>query len=115
MDKNLIGLKEDASGFVKMNELANLVERLAARCLREIHLDVLFYISLEENRLKTLTTIVHELSEILRIPRSTLWYHVNFLKELGLIENRLGRPVKLTKKGEFILECMPSEMERGRK
>ncbi len=53
---------------------------------------------------RTITSAVDQISHILCCPKSTVWMNMNFLKDLGLIKNGRGRPVKLTKIGRMILE-----------
>ncbi|MCK5022719.1 MAG: hypothetical protein KAS04_00965 [Candidatus Aenigmarchaeota archaeon] len=96
------GLKEDTSE-IKVNELLDFAVNAAEKCLNEKRLDILEIISAHAEP-KTITSAVDNISKLLDCPKSTVWMNVNFLKEMGLIKNGRGFPVKVTPMGMIILE-----------
>jgi Mn-dependent DtxR family transcriptional regulator len=66
--------------------------------------EILKYLSSEAARFKTTTSIVKDLAKILNCSESALFNNVNSLKRSGLVENELGKPLKLTKIGKLILK-----------
>ncbi|MBN2042597.1 MAG: hypothetical protein JW754_02215 [Candidatus Aenigmarchaeota archaeon] len=83
-----------------------LTKKLAEKSLKTKQKEILYYISLDENRLKTSTRLVLELSMVLRCSQSALWNNFNCLKDLGLIHINNGRPVKITDTGRFVLDLI---------
>jgi Fe2+ or Zn2+ uptake regulation protein len=65
---------------------------------------ILDFLSKEENQGKTLYKVVLELSKELNCSRSALYNNINSLKRCGLVANKEGRPLRLTKIGFLILE-----------
>ncbi len=88
------------------DEFVLLAKKLAEKSLRSKQKEILYYISLDENRLKTSTRLVTELSLVLRCSQSALWNNLNSLRDLGLIHINNGRPVKITETGRFVLDLI---------
>lgn len=103
----LSGLKEE-SGVVCVNEVLDFAVNAAGKCLNGKRLQILMIISTQEEP-RTITSVVDDISHILGCPKSTVWMNVNFLKELGLIQNGRGLPVKITPVGMIILERKAKE------
>lgn len=104
----LSGLKEE-SGVVCVNEVIDIAVRMSDKCLTEKRFKILNLIAGCEEPM-TITTAVDMISEIIGCPKSTVWMNVNFLKDLGLIKNGRGLPVRITPMGRVILE---RRMEEG--
>lgn len=98
----LSGLKED-SGDICVNEVLDFAIKVAGRCLNDKRFEILRIIAIQEEP-RTITSMVDEISILLNCPKSTVWMNVNFLKELGLIQNGRGRPVRVTPIGVMLLE-----------
>ena len=98
----LSGLKED-SGVVCVNEVIDIAVRMSDKCLNEKRLKILDLIADCEEPM-TITTAVDLIAEIIECPKSTVWTNVNFLKEVGLLKNGRGLPVRVTSMGRIILE-----------
>lgn len=96
------GLREE-SGDLCVNEILDFSMKIAGKYLNEKKMKILRIISAQKEQ-KTITSMVTEISQLLSCPKSTVWNNVNFLKELGLIENGRGKPVKVTNIGRIILE-----------
>jgi predicted transcriptional regulator len=52
---------------------------------------------------KTITSVVDDISDALRCPKSTVWANIGLLKELGLVKNGRGKPVRITGLGRAVL------------
>lgn len=98
----LSGLREE-SGEICVNEVLEFAVKIAGRCLNDKRMEILKIIAVQQEPM-TITSIVGEISILLNCPRSTVWMNVNFLKELGLIQNGRGLPVRITPMGMIILE-----------
>ncbi len=105
----LSGLKED-SGAVSVNEVLNAVVMLSGKVLRGRKMEILRMLA-EQDGSRTITSAVDEISCAMGCPKSTVWMNVNSLKELGLVENGRGKPLKITKIGEIILENLQKEVD----
>ncbi len=100
-----ISLVKEEYGF-ENSEFMLLTRKLVERSLKNKQREILYYISLDENRLKTSTRLVLELSMVLQCSQSALWNNFNCLKDLGLIHINNGRPVKITGMGKFVLDLI---------
>jgi DNA-binding MarR family transcriptional regulator len=100
------GLREE-SGELSVNEVLDFAVKAVSRCLNGKRVGILRAVS--NNNGKTITGVVNEISSVLSCPKSTVWSNVNFLKELGLIENAHGKPAKLTAIGMIVLESKTEE------
>ncbi|UCC92011.1 MAG: hypothetical protein JSV39_01990 [Candidatus Aenigmatarchaeota archaeon] len=94
------GLREESSELC-VNEILDFSLKLAGKFMNRRRIEILRIVS--ANGGKTITSVVDEVSEVLSCPKSTVWSNVNLLKELGLIKNNRGGPVKITKIGRIIL------------
>ena len=103
----LSGLKEE-SGEICVNEVLEFAIKLAGKCLNDKRIEILRIIAVQKGP-RTITSTVDEISQLLCCPKSTVWINVNFLKELGLIQNGRGMPVKITPIGMIILERKTEE------
>jgi DNA-binding MarR family transcriptional regulator len=106
------GLKED-SCELSVNEIFSVALRLAGRCLNGKRIEILRMIA-EQDGARTITSTVDHISEELGCPKSTVWINVNMLKELGLIENGRGNPVRVTKVGEILLRQIEDDKGKGK-
>jgi hypothetical protein len=97
----LSGLEEDC-GDLSVNEVFSFAMKAACRCMNGKRAEILRIISVQREP-KTITSIVDDVSRILRCPKSTVWANLNFLKEFGLIKNGRGKPVCLTRLGRLML------------
>jgi hypothetical protein len=102
-------LVKEEYGFVN-DDLVSFTAKLINRSLKDKQREILYYISLDENRLKTSTRLVMELSMVLHCSQSALWNNFNLLKSLGLINMNNGYPVKITDMGRFVLDVVSSGM-----
>ena len=105
------GLKED-SCELSVDEVFGLALKLAGKCLNQKKLAMLKLIA-EDSEKKTITAAVEHISCELHCPKSTVWTNVNCLKQLGLIQNGRGKPVKITKAGAIILKQISHEKNAG--
>jgi len=104
------GLKED-SCKLSVEEILESLTKLVRKCLNGKRIEILKTVA--ENGDKTITSVVDVVSKSSGYPKSTVWMNVNFLKEIGLIKNTRGKPVRLTPIGMMILERMEGERNRG--
>ncbi len=100
------GLREESMN-VCVNEIFDFSLKVAKKYMSNKRVSILRMISVQKDS-RTITRTVDEISKILRCPKSTVWMNVNILKELGLIENGRGKPVKITRVGMVILENVPN-------
>ena len=98
----LSGLKEE-SGSVCVNEVIDFAVKAADKCLNCKRVEILRIIA-SQTEPRTITSVVDDISNILDCPKSTVWINVNFLKDIGLIKNGRGLPVRITPIGMVILE-----------
>jgi Fe2+ or Zn2+ uptake regulation protein len=105
----LSGLKED-SCELSVNEVLDFALKTAGRCVKGKRLEMLRIIA-ETGKDKTITSVVDDISRNLCCPKSTVWMNVNFLKDLGLIENGRFKPVKVTAMGIILLERNNGEVK----
>ena len=105
MGSSAISLVKEEYGFDN-DELVIFTKKLVEKSLKEKQREILYYISLDENRLKTSTRLVTELSFALRCSQSALWNNFNCLKDLGLVHINNGRPVKITSLGRLVLDMI---------
>ena len=110
MLRYLSGLKEDFCEL-SINEMVESLFRLAEKCLNRKRVEILRAVA--SNGDKTITSVVDVVSKSSGYPKSTVWVNVNFLKEIGLIKNTRGKPVRLTQIGMIVLERMEGERNRG--
>lgn len=103
------GLKEDSSE-IRVNELLDFAVSAAGRCLNGRRLEILEIICSQEEP-RTITSVVDDISSLLGCPKSTVWMNVNLLKEMGLIKNGRGLPVRATPIGLLVLERMLDEKD----
>ena len=96
------GLKEDMTE-IRVNDLVDFAVNAVDRCLNDKRVDILEIIGSQPEP-RTITSVVEDIAELLGCPRSTVWMNVNFLKEMGLIKNGRGRPVRVTPIGMLVLE-----------
>ena len=106
------GLKED-SCELSVNEVFTVALRLACRCLNGKRIEILRMIAVQAGS-RTITSTVDHISEELGCPKSTVWINVNMLKELGLIENGRGNPVRVTKVGEILLRQIEDDKGKSK-
>ncbi len=95
------GLREETSELC-VNEILDFSLKLAGKYLNGKKMKILEMIATRKEPM-TITSAVNMISRMLCCPKSTVWANINFLKELGLIENGRGKPVKLTKIGRLML------------
>ncbi len=105
MGSSAISLVKEEYGFID-EEFFLLFSKLIDRSLKEKQKEILYYVSLGENRFKTSTRLVTELSFALGCSQSALWNNFNCLKEFGLIRMKNGYPVKITNLGRLVLDMM---------
>jgi|GEM_PF-2390406 len=101
------GLREESENLC-VNEILDFSLKLASKHLNGKKIRILRLISEQEEPM-TITSAVDLISNALSCPKSTVWMNVNFLKELGLIQNGRGRPVKVTNIGMVILDIKNRE------
>ena len=101
------GLREETSELC-VNEILDFSLKLAGKYLNGKKMKILEMIATHKEPM-TITSAVNMISHMLRCPKSTVWANINFLKELGLIENGRGKPVKLTKIGRLMLKGKSDE------
>lgn len=101
------GLREE-TGEICVNEILDFAIKVASKCLNGKRIEILRIIAVQKGP-RTITSAVDEISHLLGCPKSTVWINVNFLKELGLIQNGRGTPVKMTPIGMIILERKTEE------
>lgn len=95
------GLREESSEL-SVNEIFDFAVRAAVKCLNQKRMEMLRIISIQDEPM-TITSMVEEISHLMGLPRSTVWINMNRLKELGLISNGRGKPVRVTAVGNVIL------------
>ena len=105
------GLKEESLNLC-VNDIFDFSMKVATKYMNLKRLRILGLISSQKER-TTITRAVDEISRVLCCPKSTVWINVNTLKELGLIENGRGMPVRVTKIGKVLLDCVQN-MDTGR-
>jgi hypothetical protein len=105
MGSSAISLVKEEYGFLD-DDFFKLFTKLADKSLKEKQKEILFYVSMEENRFKTSTRLVTELSFALGCSQSALWNNFNCLKEFGLIRMNNGYPVKITNLGRLVLDLI---------
>ncbi|MEE9323849.1 MAG: hypothetical protein V3U72_04890 [Candidatus Aenigmarchaeota archaeon] len=103
----LSGLREESCD-ISVNEILDFAMNIANKYLNRKRIEILRIISVQDEP-RTITSIVEEISQLLCCPKSTVWMNVNFLKELGLIKNSRGNPVRITAVGMIILERKTEE------
>ncbi|NIO19467.1 MAG: hypothetical protein GTN76_01635 [Candidatus Aenigmarchaeota archaeon] len=96
------GLREESENL-SVNEVFDFAMKIASKYLNGKKIKILRIIATQKEP-TTITSAVDQVSRTLCCPKSTVWMNVNFLKELGLIENGRGRPVRVTAVGRIILE-----------
>ena len=96
------GLREESSELC-VNEIFDFSLKLARKCMNRKRIEILRIIAAQEEPI-TITSAVDQISRLLSCPKSTVWMNVNLLKELGLIKNGRGLPVRITKIGRIMLE-----------
>ena len=96
------GLREETSELC-VNEILEFSLKLAGKYLNGKKMRILEMIAMHKEP-TTITSAVNMISHLLCCPKSTVWANINFLKEIGLIENGRGSPVKITNIGKLILE-----------
>lgn len=101
------GLREECENL-SVNEIFDFAVKLAIKYLNGKKMKILGMIATQQEP-KTITSTVDHISRSLGCPKSTVWLNVNFLKELGLIKNGRGKPVKVTKIGRIVLEIKNRE------
>ena len=99
------GLKEEPL-TICVNDIFDFSMKVASKYMNPKRVRMLRIIMLQEEPI-TITRAVDEISRVLCCPKSTVWINVNTLKELGLIENGRGRPVRVTKMGRVFLDALP--------
>jgi DNA-binding MarR family transcriptional regulator len=90
-------------------KIALLALNLAKRYLNGKQREILRYLT--SNDSKTSTRIVKELSSSLNCSQSTLWYNINSLKSIGLLNCKKGKSIGLTKAGVFIAKAFENQEE----
>lgn len=98
----LSGLREEP-GELCVNEILDFALKVAEKCMNGKRMEILRIIAIQKEP-RTITSIVEEISHLLGCPKSTVWMNVNLLKELGLIQNGRGVPVRITAVGRILLE-----------
>jgi len=101
------GLREETENLC-VNEILDFSLKLACKYLNGKKIKILRIIAAQKES-RTITSAVYKISKSLECPKSTVWMNVNFLKELGLIENGRGKPVKITNIGRIILDNKTKE------
>ncbi len=107
----LSGMREDC-GDISINEVLDFAMRAAGKCMNGKRAEMLRIIAARGGQ-KTITSVVDEISLALSCPKSTVWANLNLLKELGLVENGRGRPVKVTNLGGMVLGKFLAEAARA--
>ncbi len=104
------GLKED-SCKLSVDDVLESLTKLVHKCLNGKRIEILKAVA--ENGDKTITSVVDMISRSSGYPKSTVWMNMNFLKEIGLIRNTRGKPVRLTPIGMMVLERIKGDQDRG--
>jgi hypothetical protein len=96
------GLEEDCCNL-SVNEVLEFAMKAAERCVNGKRAEMLRLIAAQREP-RTITSTAEEISCSIGCPRSTVWANLNLLKELRLVENGRGRPIRVTKLGRLLLE-----------
>ncbi|MEM0285712.1 MAG: hypothetical protein QXI49_01670 [Candidatus Methanomethylicaceae archaeon] len=88
--------------------LEESLKKICSRVLTDIQKKILLHIMENEHSELTISGYVKEISELLKIPESTVKWNLRLLRDLQFIEGgtiyRKGIPVKLTYSGLIVAE-----------